>query len=205
MKNSLSFLCLFINFYIIYGRSLNGKINENTTCLEQHDIKGSASKVTITSLTNTQNSELMAFMQMPEIKIQRDDITVNIEDTGIIQSENADIPAKFNGTGIKYSRSFQSFFYSDEITDQTNEGLKTNTTVTFIIEKDGSIADVKILQPVNKVIDRELVRVFKRLPKFYPAKHNGILIKCKVIVPIQFDIEGLPKKKELIVDPVIYK
>lgn len=144
-------------------------------------------------LETIRNPELMAFMQLPEVKIFRDSTVVKVEDSAIIQSENADIPSKFNGTG-KDLKKIVSRNHMEYTSDELDEDVKANTVVTFIIEKDGTVTEVKLLQPISKELDRELLWVFRRLPKFYPAKHNGKWVRCKVIVPIHIDVEMRKKR-----------
>lgn len=146
-------------------------------------------------LKTIHNPQLMAFMQLPEVKIFRDSTVVEVEDSAIIQSENADIPAKFNGTGKDLKKIFlrnHMGYTSDEI----DEDIKTNTVATFIIEKDGTVTEVKLLQSISEELDRKLLWVFRRLPKFCPAKHNGKWVRCKVVVPIRIDVE-MRKKREI--------
>lgn len=164
-----------------------------TTVLFSHVFTYAQNK--IPDNTQARKTELMAFMQMPEVKVFRDSTVVEVEDTIVIQSENADVPAKFNGTGKNFKKivSRNNMGY---ISDEIGEDIKTNTVITFIIEKDGTVTEAKILQPVSQEVDRELLRVFRRLPKFYPANHNGKWVRCNVIVPIRIDVERIKKREK---------
>ncbi len=58
--------------------------------------------------------------------------------------------------------------------------------VQFIIEKDGSISDVKISRSDAPSLDEEAMRVIKAMPKWNPGKLNGIPVRVKNEVPVVF-------------------
>jgi len=58
--------------------------------------------------------------------------------------------------------------------------------VSFVVDKTGSVTDVKILRGVDKYLDAEAVRVVKSLPKFSPGKQRGKPVKVQYNVPISF-------------------
>lgn len=58
--------------------------------------------------------------------------------------------------------------------------------VQFIIEKDGSISDVKISRSDAPSLDEEAMRVIKAMPKWNPGKQNGIPVRVKNEVPVVF-------------------
>lgn len=58
-------------------------------------------------------------------------------------------------------------------------GVQGRVIVQFIIEKDGSISDVKISRSVFSSLDREALRVVKAMPKWNPGKVNGIPVRVK--------------------------
>jgi len=58
--------------------------------------------------------------------------------------------------------------------------------VQFIIEKDGSVTNVKVIKKVNDAIDAEAVRVVKAMPKWKPGKQNGREVRVKYTIPVSF-------------------
>ena len=56
----------------------------------------------------------------------------------------------------------------------------------FIIEKDGSVTNVKVIKKVNDAIDAEAVRVVKAMPKWKPGKQNGREVRVKYTIPVSF-------------------
>lgn len=65
-------------------------------------------------------------------------------------------------------------------------GVQGRVIVQFIIEKDGSISDVKISRSVYPSLDCEALRVVKAMPKWNPGKLNGIPARVKYEVPVVF-------------------
>ena len=70
--------------------------------------------------------------------------------------------------------------------DAQENGVQGRVIVQFIIEKDGSISDVKISESVNPSFDREALRVVKAMPKWNPGKLQGIPARVKNEVPVVF-------------------
>lgn len=64
--------------------------------------------------------------------------------------------------------------------------IQGRVIVQFIIEKDGSISDVKISRSDDPSFDREALRVVKAMPKWNPGKLQGIPARVKNEVPVVF-------------------
>ena len=62
--------------------------------------------------------------------------------------------------------------------------------VTFVVEKDGSITDVKVLRGVNggPGCDKEAIRVVKSMPPWKPGKQNGREVRVQFNLPIKFTL-----------------
>lgn len=65
-------------------------------------------------------------------------------------------------------------------------GVQGRVIVQFIIEKDGSISDVKVASGVDLSLDKEAIRVVKAMPKWNPGKLKGIAVRVKNEVPVVF-------------------
>ena len=61
--------------------------------------------------------------------------------------------------------------------------------VSFIVEKDGSINEVKVVQSVHEALDNEAVRVVSSMPKWTPGMKDGKPIRCKFTLPVQFTLQ----------------
>lgn len=58
--------------------------------------------------------------------------------------------------------------------------------VGFVVEKDGSITDVKVVQSAHSTLDREAIRLVKAMPKWIPGKQNGNTVRAYFTQPIRF-------------------
>ena len=67
-------------------------------------------------------------------------------------------------------------------------GVQGRVIVQFIVEKDGSITDVKVLKSVDPSLDKEAIRLAKMMPKWIPGESNGSNVSCKYTIPITFKL-----------------
>jgi TonB family protein len=68
-------------------------------------------------------------------------------------------------------------------------GVQGRVIVESIIEKDGSMSDVKVIRSVDPSLDREALRVVKAMPKWTPAKLKGIPVLTKCTTPVVFRLQ----------------
>ena len=71
---------------------------------------------------------------------------------------------------------------------QTN-GIQGKVYVTFIVSKDGSVANAKIARGVDPSLDREALRVVNALPKWKAGKQRGESVNVSYTVPINFVLQ----------------
>lgn len=63
-----------------------------------------------------------------------------------------------------------------------------NVFVRFVVEKDGSLSDIKILRGIGHGCDEEAVRVLKASPKWQPGKQNKKSVRTQFTLPINFTL-----------------
>lgn len=68
------------------------------------------------------------------------------------------------------------------------EGIQGRVTVRFIVEKDGSISDVKPVLSVHPLLNKEAVRVVESMPKWTPGKQNGKPVRVRFNLPVMFKL-----------------
>ena len=68
-------------------------------------------------------------------------------------------------------------------------GTQGRVTVQFVVNKDGSIVDVKVIRGVDPYLDKEAVRVISTMPKWIPGKQRGVPVRCKFTVPVTFKLQ----------------
>ncbi len=68
-------------------------------------------------------------------------------------------------------------------------GVQGRVVCTFVVEKDGSITDVRVVKSVDPSLDREAMRVVKAMPRWIPGKQNGSAVRVKYTVPVTFRLQ----------------
>ena len=84
---------------------------------------------------------------------------------------------------LNYKLSFFSFLKKNRLFIEFVVILKKIGKVDLVIERDGRVSDVIIVQSIHPEIDKEFVRILKLLPKFTPGSINGISVRSKYRVP----------------------
>ena len=84
-----------------------------------------------------------------------------------------------------------SYLYSNTkypVVAQEN-GVQGRVIISFVVERDGSISDVKVARSVDPSLDREAQRVVKSMPRWTPGKQNGQTVRVKYTVPVVFRLQ----------------
>ena len=68
-------------------------------------------------------------------------------------------------------------------------GVQGRVIISFVVERDGSISDVKVARSVDPSLDREAQRVVKSMPRWTPGKQNGQTVRVKYTVPVVFRLQ----------------
>ena len=66
------------------------------------------------------------------------------------------------------------------------KGIQGRGIVQFVVEKDGSITNVKILRGIDPELNKEAVRVISAMPKWKPGTQKGEAVRVKYTVPVMF-------------------
>lgn len=69
------------------------------------------------------------------------------------------------------------------------EGASGKVIVQFIVEKDGSISNVKVVRGKHPALDAEALRVVKKMPKWTPGRNNGMPVRVTYNLPVNFQLK----------------
>ena len=97
-------------------------------------------------------------------------------------------PAEFPGGMAALMRWLNNNMRYPEAAQQND--IQGRVIVNFVVEKDGSIANVKIAKGVDKDLDREALRVVKKMPKWQPGKNNGVAVRSYFNLPVIFRLQN---------------
>ena len=68
-------------------------------------------------------------------------------------------------------------------------GIQGTVFITFVVERDGSVTDVRILRGIGGGCDEEAIRVVKLMPQWHPAKQYGKAVRYQYNMPITFKLQ----------------
>lgn len=67
-------------------------------------------------------------------------------------------------------------------------GVQGTVHLTFVVEKDGRITNVKVLRGIGAGCDEEAIRVVKNMPSWKPGKQRGRSVRAQFNMPIKFTL-----------------
>lgn len=73
--------------------------------------------------------------------------------------------------------------------DAKEKGISGRVFIQFVIEKDGSVSNVKVMKGIGGGCDEEAVRVVKSMPKWKPGKQKGKPVRVNYILPVSFKLD----------------
>lgn len=68
-------------------------------------------------------------------------------------------------------------------------GIQGRVVVQFVVEKDGSVSQAKVVRGVDPSLDKEALRVVNSMPKWIPGKQNGVSVRSRFTLPISFRLQ----------------
>jgi len=119
-----------------------------------------------------------------------DSLKTNKEDTFTITEVmpeypgGADAMIKFLQENIKYPKTARK------------KNKQGTVYITFVVEKDGSIAEARVLRGVTDApeLDEEALRVVNLMPTWKPGTQSGRKVRVQYNIPIKFTLKGKKKK-----------
>jgi TonB family protein len=123
------------------------------------------------------------------VEIQRGDSTYKVKaydaksGTFIIVQDQ---PTFMGGDEARIEYIKENLRYPDEAREKGIQGI---VFVTFVVEADGSISNVRLLRGIGGGCDEEAVRVIENMPRWIPGKQRGQAVRVQFNMPIRFTLE----------------
>ena len=112
--------------------------------------------------------------------------------------EVVEVPPRFPGGDVKLMEYLsRTVRYPVEAQKKHVQG---RVILHFIIEKDGSVSNVRVARSVDPSLDAEAIRVVNSMPKWEPARQKGQSVRVRYTIPIQFRLQG---NEGIVPDPKI--
>ena len=70
------------------------------------------------------------------------------------------------------------------------QNIKGQVLVSFIVEADGSVTNVKVEHGVHELLDDEAVRVVSVSPKWIPGQIRGVKVRTRMVIPVEFRLSS---------------
>lgn len=130
-----------------------------------------------------QTSNVQASISKVEIEIEDEELEEEVEIFTVVEQE-----ASFPG-GIQKLNEYlaQSIKYPQQAKET---GTKGRVMLTFVVERDGSITNIKILRDIGSGCGEEAKRVVEKMPKWQPAKQRGKAVRQQFVLPVSFNLQG---------------
>jgi TonB family protein len=115
----------------------------------------------------------------------------DVDENGLPLGRSAE--AEFPGGGMQAFYQYLSRNVRYPIVSKINK-IEGEVNLTFIIDTNGAVTDVKVTDAPAEDLAQEAVRVLTASPRWKPAMQNGVLIKRSFSVPINFKLQDKPKQ-----------
>jgi TonB family protein len=126
------------------------------------------------------------------LKTAKDTTQVNDSDDVFVFVEVT--PQYPGGEDARLNYLMKNIHYPEAAKEQNIQGT---VYITFIIEKDGRVTNVKVLRGIGGGCDAEAIRVIKSMPTWKPGTQKGKAVRCQYNMPIRFILAGGETPKPL--------
>lgn len=96
------------------------------------------------------------------------------------------MPSFPGGTQALFEYLKENVTYPEECEETCVQG---RVVVSFVVERDGSITEAKVVKSVYPPLDEEALRVVNGMPKWRPGKQNGNSVRTKYTIPVNFKLQ----------------
>jgi protein TonB len=127
---------------------------------------------TTVAVNHTINFKETIHIKQDMIEIEGDDIVIPDIDPSFLGGSAA--MQKFMKNELKYPQ------------EAVQLGIEGNVYLEFVVEKDGSVTNVRVVQGADDVLNREAVRLAKKMPKWMPGETAGRKVRSHMRLPIVF-------------------
>ncbi len=107
-----------------------------------------------------------------------------VDDTPWIVVE--DMPKFMGGDLLKFRNWVQKRVEYPGIA--TDNGIQGRVVIAFVIETDGRLTNIEVIQTPDKSLSEETIRILKTSPKWTPGKQSGKSVRVKYTLPVQFKL-----------------
>ncbi len=158
------------------------KMPQQTTIIQivENDIE--VEEDIIIDVEADQETEIAEYVAEPIMSFEEEEIEEEEQVFVIVES----MPAFPGGDVARINYLNKSIKYPNMARES---GIQGRVFVTFVVETDGSISNVKILRGIGGGCDEEAIRVIENMPKWIPGKQRNIPVRVQFNMPIRFVLQ----------------
>lgn len=108
----------------------------------------------------------------------------NISDNLIYDIQGLDVKPDFPGGRSEFLKFIAKNYRTPDV-----KKLNGKVYVTFVIEKDGSLTNIKVLKDIGYGTGQEVIRVLELSPRWIPGEQNGKEVRCTYSIPISIMVK----------------
>ena len=101
------------------------------------------------------------------------------------------------GPGALYEFLARNLQYPEKARKNSIQG---RVIASFVVEKDGSISNARVVKSVDSQLDAEALRVINSMPKWNPGRQDGEAVRVKYTVPVSFKLDGATPTEKYILE-----
>jgi hypothetical protein len=106
----------------------------------------------------------------------------NVSDNTVYNTAGIDVKPEFQGGMDEFYKYFAKNYKTPNVA-----GLKGKVYMSFVVEKDGSLTDIKVLRDIGYGTGKEAIRVLELCPKWLPGEQDGKKVRCTYSLPISIE------------------
>ncbi len=165
---------------IVEADKVKNEVMDMETQKEDHTARGVLTQEGSDDADKFKAVQEQVVVKEPEpevVKPKEEEIFVAVEQLAEFPGGQAAL-MKWLSNNIRYPESAQQ------------NDIQGRVIVKFVVEKDGSIGQATIAKGVDKDLDREAIRVVKKMPKWQPGKNNGVAVRSYFTLPVTFKLQN---------------
>lgn len=169
------------------AESLSREIEHESDAIVSSVVKSTSDKAALVAQGKTSGEETVNDMGRADDTLIANDIqrmTSTDDDVYEVVEKMPEFPGgiaelmKYLSSNIKYP------------VEAHKAGIQGRVVVSFVVNKDGTVKDAKIVRSVDKSIDAEALRVISAMPKWQPGYQDGKAVSVRYTVPVTFRLTG---------------
>jgi len=172
------------------AESLSREIEHESDAIVSSVVKSTSDKAALVAQGKTSGEETVNDMGRADDTLIANDLQ-RVTSTDDDVYEVVEMP-KFPGGGAELMKYLSSNIKYP--VEAHKAGIQGRVVVSFVVNKDGTVKDAKIVRSVDKSIDAEALRVISAMPKWQPGYQDGKAVSVRYTVPVTFRLTGESRK-----------